>query len=280
MKVIHNCKYYPFHIDFCINIHNELLKRGHESIISDDERYYNDADFTIQPDQACKRQGGLGIFINHCFPFCPQKKFLLEDDVVNNINNNSDYIFAPSENYKEWYEVYGLPVKVVGMPKLDNLFNIKKDKTTIFYAPTHNENLTSLQNVKIEELKKYGDVIFRGHPAFYNNEYTIFESFERATIVISDYSSITLDSITLNIPTILFENNEFGGKRYDHISNDALDATISVNTQQELMKTIEKYILEPKYLEEERLKHGKILCENQGNASKILVDTLEGMIDG
>ena len=26
MKVIHNCKHHSFHVDFCINIHNELLR--------------------------------------------------------------------------------------------------------------------------------------------------------------------------------------------------------------------------------------------------------------
>ena len=42
MKVIFNCKYYDFHKDYCINIHNELLKRGYESIISTNEEYYED----------------------------------------------------------------------------------------------------------------------------------------------------------------------------------------------------------------------------------------------
>ena len=37
MKVIFNCKHHDFHKDYCINIHDELLKRGHESVISNDK---------------------------------------------------------------------------------------------------------------------------------------------------------------------------------------------------------------------------------------------------
>ena len=94
MKVIFNCKYYDFHKDYCINIHNELLKRGYESIISTNEEYYEDADFTIQPDEACKRQGGLGIWINHAFPIIPNNIFYLEEDFIRDITNHSDYIFT------------------------------------------------------------------------------------------------------------------------------------------------------------------------------------------
>lgn len=176
MKVIFNCKYYDFHKDYCLNIHNELLKRGYESIISTDEKYYEDADFTIQPDEACKRQGGLGIWINHAFPFIPHNIFYLEHDFIRDLTSHSDYIFTFSDKWKEWHSHYNLPIKVVGMPKLDNLFNIKKEKTVILYAPTWNKDLTSLNKVNIERLKKYGEVIFRGHPAFHNNKYTLDEA--------------------------------------------------------------------------------------------------------
>ena len=275
MKVIFNCKYYDFHKDYCMNIHNELLKRGHESIISINEEYYTDADFTIQPDEACKRQGGLGVWINHAFPFIPHNKFYLEEDFIKDITNHSDYIFTFSEAWAEWHKHYNLPIEVVGMPKLDNLFNVEKENTVILYAPTWNKDLTSLDKVNIENLKQYGEVIFRGHPAFHHNKYTLDEALERSTIVISDYSSVGLESITLNTPTIMFESDKWKGKRYEHISNDAMDAAICVTTQQELELAIQKYINNPKYLQKEREKYSKILCEYQGVSSKKFVDTLE-----
>ena len=101
---------------------------------------------------------------------------------------------------------------------------------------------------------------------------------KKSSIVISDYSSVGLDSIVLNIPTIIFESEEFKNKRYDHISNDALEATICVDTQDGLMKAIERYISEPEYLEKERIKHSNILCNHQSNSSVVLVDTLEKML--
>jgi hypothetical protein len=275
MKVIFNCKHHDFHKDYCINIHDELLKRGHESVISTDEAYYADADFTIQPDEACKRQGGLGIWINHAFPFIPHNKFYLESNFINDLTNHSDYIFTFSEKWKEWHSHYNLPIEVVGMPKLDNLFNVKKENTVILYAPTWNKDLTSLDKVNIENLKQYGEVIFRGHPAFHNNEYTLDEALSKATIVISDYSSVGLESIVLNIPTIMFESDNWKGLRYDHISNDAMEAASCVTTQQELETAIEKYISTPTYLEKERKIHSKILCSYQGNSAQIFVNKLE-----
>ena len=149
MKVIFNCKYYDFHKDYCVNIHNELLKRGHEAIISSNEEYYSDADFTIQPDEACKRQGGLGIWINHAFPFIPHNKFYLEEDFIRDLTNHSDYIFTFSKAWEDWHSHYNLPIEVVGMPKLDNLFKVKKENTVILYAPTWNKDLTSLDKVNI-----------------------------------------------------------------------------------------------------------------------------------
>jgi len=278
MKVIFNCKHYDFHKDYCMNIHRELLNRGHESIISTDESYYADADFTIQPDEACKRQGGLGIWINHAFPFIPHNKFYLESDFIQDLTNNSDYIFTFSEKWKEWHSHYNLPIEVVGMPKLDNLFNIKKENVVILYAPTWNKDLTSIDIVNIEQLKEYGEVIFRGHPAFHNNEYSLDEALKKATIVISDYSSVGLESIVLNIPTIMFESDNWKGLRYDHISNDAMSASICVETQEQLENAIRLYIDNPIHLQNERLKHSMILCEKQGNSSKIFVDKLEKLL--
>ena len=278
MKVIFNCKHYDFHKDYCINIHNELINRGHESIISTNEEYYSDADFTIQPDEACKRQGGVGIWINHAFPFIPHNKFYLESDFIRDLSNHSDYIFTFSEKWKEWHSHYNLPIEVVGMPKLDTLFNVIKKNTVILYAPTWNTDLTSLDKVNIEQLKKYGEVIFRGHPAFHTNEYTLDEALKKASIVISDYSSVGLESIVLNIPTIMFESENWKGKRYDHISNDAMEAACCVTSQDELESAIQRYINNPLYLENERKNHSDILCSHRGTSAKIFVDKLESLV--
>jgi len=122
-------------------------------------------------------------------------------------------------------------------------------------------------------LNKY-NVVYRGHPAFETDQETSIESFKKASIVISDYSSIGLEAIVLNIPTILFGHPKWRYK-YNHISANADEATIRVYNNEDLEKAIETYLKDPSYLEGERLKHSKILCEYQGTSSKRFVDILE-----
>lgn len=278
MKVVFNCKYFKFHKDYCDNILTELVKRGHVGIISETEIIQEDADFTIQPDEACKRLGGKGVWINHAFPFIPQNNFYLQNGFKNTLIKNSDFIFTFSNEWKNNHSIYGLETYVVGMPKLDGLFNLEKKENVILYAPTWNKELTSLDNVNIQELKKYGEVIFRGHPAFYNNKVSYRESMTKASIVISDYSSVGLESIVLNIPTILFESKDWVGKRTNHISNKAMEAAICVTTQEELEDAIKKYQNNPKYLESKRLEYSNKLCSYKNNSSKIFVEQLEKLL--
>jgi len=278
MKVIFNCKHFSFHKDYCENIISELESRGHVAVVSNDESLYPDADFTVQPDEACKRQGGKGVWINHAFPFIPQNNFYLQPKFKHDLKINSDYIFTFSKAWKDNHAMYDLETFVVGMPKLDGLFNIKKDRTTILYSPTWNDDLTSLKNVDQEKLKSYGDFIFRGHPAFHDNEVSYRDAIKKATIVISDYSSVGLESIVLNIPTILFESDGWKSVRTEHISNIAMKAAICVSTQEDLEKAIQKYISEPDYLEKERLLVSDLLCEHKDNSAKIFVDQLEKLL--
>ena len=275
MNIVFNCKYFEFHKDYCDNIENELKARGHASIISTDEAEYPDADFTIQPDEACIRQGGKGIWINHAFPFVPHNKFYLGEEFKNTLKLNSDYIFTFSEEWKNNHSIYEIETFVVGMPKLDLLFNRNPVMSTILYAPTWNKDLTSLGSVDQQKLKKYGEVIFRGHPAFYNNKVSYKDAIKKASIVISDYSSVGLEAIVLNIPTILFESPKWKSVRTNHISNKAMEAAICVSNQKELEQAVQTYILNPEHLQAERLKYSKLLCEHQGQSSKIFVDTLE-----
>ena len=275
MKVIFNCKYYDFHKDYCKDIYEEVIRRDGEAIISTDEAYFDDADFTIQPDEACKRQGGLGIWINHAFPFVPQNQFYLDESFRSDLQKNSDYIFTFSEEWARDHEKYDLPVRVVGMPKLDALFNSKKDGTVILYAPTFNNDLTSMGRFSLEALLKYGEVIVRGHPAFYKNEISLREALSRATIVISDYSSVGLEAITLNIPAILFESPHWQGRRSNHVSNKAMEAAVCVHDQEGLEKAVETYLSDEEFLLAERSHFSKVLCEHQGSAAKRFVDALE-----
>jgi hypothetical protein len=275
IKVIFNCSIFEFHKDYCYNISDELIKRGHTSIIEENRNaFHADADFTIQPDEACLRMGGKGIWINHAFPFVPQNEFYSSTEFMDELNRNSDYIFTFSDEWVENQKHYGLPIFNVGMPKLDNFSRTQTNEFNILYVPTWNEELTSSRSIDIEMLKTKGNLIYRGHPAFNTSEIPLMEALSIADVVITDYSSVGLESIVLDIPTIFYTNERYGSAG-DHISNKAMEAGICVSDNAALEVAIETYRNNPEFLSIEREKYSKILASNQRESSKIFVDTLE-----
>jgi hypothetical protein len=275
IKVVFNCSIFEFHKDYCYNISDELIRRGHTSIIEEDPRaFYSDADFTIQPDEACLRMGGSGIWINHAFPFIPQNEFYTSPGFVEELNKNSDYILTFSEEWVENQKHYGLPIFNVGMPKLDNFKRIKTGSFNILYAPTWNEELTSSKLIDINMLESKCNLIYRGHPAFNNSEIPLMEALSIADVVITDYSSVGLESIVLDIPTIFYINERYGSNG-EHISNKAMEAGICVNNNESLGIAIETYRNNPGFLSIERNRYSKILADHQGESSIYFVDTLE-----
>lgn len=281
MKVIFNCAYFEFHKEYCYNIAEEIENRGGISIIAETENLScPDADFTIQPDEACKRLGGKGVWIGHAFPVIPQNKFYLEEEFKNTLKNNSDYIFTFSKEWANWHKIHKLPTYVTGMPKLDKLFNSINGDGSILYAPTHHQKsyVSSELYVDVDKLREFGNVIHKGHPAFNKHELSLCECFKKSSIVISDYSSVGLEAIILNIPTILIGNEKWRHIENNHISSRADEAAIRIYNLDDLEEAIRIYQDNPKYLENKRLKYSKLLCEYQGNASKRFVDVLKNIL--
>jgi len=276
MKVIHNCSVFNFHEDYCINIHEELLSRGHESIIERDGRVYPDADFTIQPDENCKNLGGKGIWIGHAIPVIPQNSFYYYTNFYHDLHKNCDYIFAYSDAWVEFHKLHDLPTFSVGLPKLDKLFNTIEGGSILF-APTHHKkpSVYSAEKVNIEKLKSYGlDVIVRGHPAFNHDQMPLLEALKKSSLVISDYSSVGLEAIALNIPTILIGDKKWENEK-PTVSIKAEKGAIRVYDSESLYNAINHTLENPKELEFERLEASKLLCSHLGNASKVTVDKLE-----
>jgi hypothetical protein len=275
IKVIFNCSIFEFHKDYCYNISDELIKRGHTSIIEEDKNaFHADADFTIQPDEACLNMGGKGIWINHAFPFIPQNEFYESQGFVDELRKNSDYIFTFSDEWIENQKHYGLPIFNVGMPKLDAFNRIETEDFNILYVPTWNDELTSSGAIDTEMLKSKGNLIYRGHPAFNTSEIPLMEALSIADVVITDYSSVGLESIVLDIPTIFYTNERYGSVG-DHISNKAMEAGICVSDDAALEVAIETYRNNPSFLSIEREKYSKILASNLGESSICFVNTLE-----
>jgi CDP-glycerol glycerophosphotransferase (TagB/SpsB family) len=302
MKVIINCSYFAFHHDFVISIKNEIEKRGGIVIITitrninfpnaeEIEQIYRldhpDADFTILPDEACKRISGKGIYINHAIPIVPQNRFYLEQQYQNDVNNNADYLFMPSNSVAEMYKKdfkINKEIRIVGFPKLDYVFQRRKNKIinltnpTIIYAPTGSwkKNVNSEHIVDIELLKQYGLVSKIVHPADNTKNISSIDFLSTADIIISDYSSIGLESIILNIPTILIDNTLWNDSNI--ICDTARNASIRVKTMDEIEHAIQKYMNEPMYLQNERIKYGKLLSEYHGNSCSVFVDCLYDLL--
>lgn len=279
MKIIFNCGSYSFHRDYYENIAKELAKRGHKFEFLK-EGFVEDADFTITADEAQVGMGGKVIWIGHSFD--AKGAMWNSPEYLAHLQTNSDYAFVYSEEYKIMLKkYYTKPIYVSGMAKLDGLFNIKKDQFCIFYAPTFNNELSAdkVLGNDIAELYKDEDVIDRKHPAFTDNNLSIEECFNRASVVVSDYSSVGMESIVLEIPTILVKNpNKRSYKTFPHdqyICNRARKATIEVSNIYELKEAIKKYKNNPLYLAKERQFCGDELCEYKDTASKRTVDLLE-----
>lgn len=282
MRVVFNCTFHNFHSEYCESIADEMTLRGGEAIFADgpENSGHYKADFCIQPDEVCERLGAkVGVWINHALPVIPQNDFYFGEAFKNSLIRNSDYIFTFSKTWKEWHEMYGLPVQSVGLPKLDSYFN-NIEGGHILYAPTHHlkPGVYSGPCIDQERLKRYGSVIFRGHPAFHPDQETSMESLKKASIVISDYSSMGLEAIILNIPTILIGQERWRYFKSDHISQQADAAAIRVYNQEELEEAIQIYLENPKYLEMERRQYSDLLCEYQGCAAHKFVDTLEEIL--
>jgi len=295
LKVVCNCVYFTFHRDYILNIKEELEKRGHECIITEsrdkshisgldiENKYikdHSDADFTIQPDEACRRIGGKGIYINHCIPVVPQNSFYFQQDYKEQIEQNCDWLFLTSNDVCKMYNEFhvDIPSKIIGFPKLDNVYNYRKEhifntgNPKILYAPTGSWK-KNIYSGHIFESNRIENVHILEHPNDNKSNISCLDYLQYSDIVISDYSSIYLESIILNIPTIVIDNDYWNES--ESLSESCRNACIRVKSMDEILKAIEIYKNNPSYLEDERLYYKNKLVHNLGDSSKLFVDELE-----
>lgn len=282
MKVVFNCSSYSFHRDYYENIAKELIRRGH-IVQFLKEGYDKDADFTITADEAQKSMGGKCVWIGHSFD---AKGAMWNDPFyLNHLQKNTDIAFVYSEEYEKILSKhYTKPIYVSGMAKLDGLFGARKTHDCILYAPTFNKELSAdnITRGHLRDLADLGEVMIRKHPAFTDNELSLYDCLKKATIVISDYSSVGMESIVLNLPTILVKSPDKNAyktfPKEEYICNRARAATIEVDDMNGLINAVKTYIDNPYYLGQERLHYGRILSEYQNSASKRTVDLLEELL--
>lgn len=285
MKIVFNCVFNELLVDHCRDLHEELLKRGHESVISGPFNQapipqFPDYDICIQPDESCTKLGAkIGVFICHGFDV---KGIFIGRNFIDKLQKNSDYLFLYSDAYKPLVESSNLITYLTGMAKLDKCFKNRKNKIInfknpkIFYAPTC-WNKTNFDNViNIEKLKEEFNIVIKHHPATNDiDKINTTELLSQVDIVITDHSSIGIESVVLGIPTIMSAINDYNLPENYPTMKVKKVATILVDSFQSTYNAIKKYIKKPTYLQKERLKYGQYICLNQENSIKFMVDTLE-----
>jgi len=158
------------------------------------------------------------------------------------INSKYDLILAPGKySYNKYSKKFASAI--VGFPKLDNaylktknkmsvikelnLLSLLNDKKTILYAPTHNSKTIDIYKNKLISLKSKYNLLFRLH--FLNNleqqgidyinyfnrngiatlnpnEVEIERALVLPDLVITDYSGIAFEAMSLNIPILLIDS--------------------------------------------------------------------------
>ena len=305
MKVLFHTAYFKFHSQYGLELKKEVEKRGGTFIFTPIApsqnkvklienicaEKYKDFDFTILPDESCRPIAGKGIYINHGI-FLPQKCHYIGKKNYNIcFKNNVDYFFLSSLEiaalYKKFF-IINKPIKITGFPQLDEIHHkrankiFNKERPYIIYVPTGSwkSELNSERIVDQINFEKLGYKYKKlGHPSNNNNNSST-DYLCDADIVISDYSSIGLHTISLNIPTILVDNEAWNKQNPDQnsISVQAREASIRVVNAIQLLRGIKKYINEPTFLEEKRKKYSPKLSKYIGYSSKIFVDELENIL--
>lgn len=277
MRVYFDDQLYDFHNEYYNPIKQELLRRGHE--VTNDN-----PDFVIGADEAytaSQFDRAKMIFIGHSFDAkgaCTNHKGNLH-----RLEKNADYLFVYSKFYKDWFgEKISTPSFVTGMAKLDNLYHYvgrDKRKQNVLYAPTFNDELSSRKVVNLKKLKKVARVRENYHPAKERSGVTIGELLREADVVISDYSSVGMEAIVLNIPTILVDNpraEEYPSFPPDYyVTNQARNAAICVDTFEDVLEALATYKDDPGYLERKRIYYGDMLCSYKNKSAIRTVNVLE-----
>ena len=210
------------------------------------------------------------------------------------MHKNYDYVLAPSEitakYYKQGFNITDEKIKYLGMPRIDYIlekdeetkskiyekYHILKDKINILYFPTFRKGKKIQFDELVEKIdtNKY-NLIIKLHPldmetytykekngVIYDIDFGTYDLLKIADIVITDYSSLAMESALLNKPVYFytydieeykktpglnfdFENEEIA--KYQSLSIDELLNKMKEEYDMELLKTFaQKYISVPK----------------------------------
>jgi hypothetical protein len=278
------------------------------------------ADITVVAD-ACfypVRKCGKIIDVGHGLI---SKGFFYKDAPIVRRENLADVICVPGHWHKSKLKknVF-VPIRVSGFLKTDSIYHfgelkridflkkytIEEGKRIILYAPTFNEELSSIPCIKdrIVELADDNTVILiKLHGMTAPHYIELYRSLEKnisniklvnnddftgamvcADVMISDVSSAYVEFMLLDKPIILFNNPLLKKyEKYDStdIEYQVRDALIEVNNFEELKHAVKLSIADPDEFGERRRLYANALCEKiDGNAAKRVADTIDDLLTG
>lgn len=252
------------------------------------------------------------------------KGFFYKDAPIVRRENLADVICVPGSWHKSILEknVF-VPIRISGFLKTDAIYHfgefqkqafldkyrIRKDRKILLYAPTFNEDLSSLPCIreKMVELLEPDRVLlvklhgmtaqeyirmYEGLSAEHENLILINDkdfagAMVCARVMISDVSSAYAEFMLLNKPIVLFNNPLMAAyDRYDpeDIEHQIRDALIEVNTLEELKLAVRLSLADPDEYAHKRKQYASLLSAPiDGNAVKrvaeTVIDLLAGRID-
>jgi CDP-glycerol glycerophosphotransferase (TagB/SpsB family) len=209
------------------------------SFIANPYKYH--PDITFIADSSYEKVEGLGKIINIGHGTISKGSFYTSGNLSFR-ENCADLLAVPGIIHKEKLEKkVTIPIEVVGISKLDNLFdnslikesllqkmNLNPDNKTVLFAPTYNSELSILTYLDVdlrEIIPEYFNIVVKLHGVinekskkyfrkyaeinpniYYDEDYNISESMFVADVLISDVSSVIYEFLSTGKPIILFDS--------------------------------------------------------------------------
>ncbi len=218
--------------------------------------YIYNPDITFIADSSYEKVEGLGKIVNIGHGTISKGSFYTSGHLSFR-ENYANLLAVPGIIHKQILEKkVSVPIEVVGIPKLDHLFDnslnkqtiLKKMKLnfenkTVLFAPTFNKELSILTFLDLdlrEIIPEYFNIIIKLHGVvedkykdyfkkyaevnpniFYSENYNISESFYVSDVLISDVSSVIYEFLSTGKPVLLFDSSL--QKEFKNYNNNDLE---------------------------------------------------------
>ncbi len=206
-----------------------------------DDPYQYSPDITFIADSSYEKIEGLGKIVNIGHGTISKGSFYL-DSAKTFRENCADLLLVPGKIHKEVLQKnITIPIEVVGIPKLDHLFdnslnrekilkrfNLDSEFKTVLFAPTFNKELsvlTFLDKDLREIIPEYFNIIIKLHGVtdkkyrdyfkkyaltnkniYFSEDYNITENIFVSDLLITDISSVIYEFLSTGKPILLFDS--------------------------------------------------------------------------